>query len=163
MVDMATIQGAISSLQTAGNIAKSLFELKSMAEVQVKVMDLNSAILSAQQSALTAQSEQFTMIQRIRDLEEEIARVKAWEEQKQRYKLVHPWEGATMVVYALKESSKGTEAAHWICTKCYDDGRRTILQPSFDKEGWSLITCPTCKGTIHVGTRGTHKPTYAAD
>lgn len=43
------------------------------------------------------------MIQRIRDLEEDVARIKAWEEEKKRYQLVNPWQGAASLVYALKE------------------------------------------------------------
>jgi hypothetical protein len=78
--------------------------------------------------ALGAHAEQFTMVQRIRDLEQEIARIKAWEAEKQRYQLIAPWPGC--FVYALKETSKGTEPPHWICEHCYQDGRKSILQNS---------------------------------
>ena len=155
------LQGAILSLKTASDIAKGFLHLKSLAEVQGKVIDLQEAILSAQSSALAAQSEQFTMIEHVRDLEEEIARMKAWEGEKQRYQLMHPWKGVAFVVYALKESSKGSEPPHWICTKCYDDGRRTILQSNFNRNGFWLLVCPTCKAEIHSDLRGTHTPAYA--
>lgn len=105
MPDMALIQGAITSLNAAANIAKGFLQLRSIAEVQGKVIELQSAILAAQSSALAAQSDQATMIQRIGELEKEIARVKAWEETKQRYQLISPWPGAFL--YALKEQSKG--------------------------------------------------------
>jgi len=158
---LVTLQNAVLSLKTASEIAKGFLHLQSMAEVQGKVIDLQSAILSAQSDALAAQSEQSSMIQRVRDLEEEIARIKAWEEEKKRYQMVNPWQGATFLVYALKESRKGTEPPHWICTKCYDDGRRTILQPSLDKVGYWLLVCPTCHAEINSGVRGTHRAEYA--
>lgn len=162
MVDMTTIQGAVMSMKVAGDIAKGLFQLQASAEIKGQVIDLQNAILTAQQSALSAQSEQFTMIQRIHDLEEEIAHVKAWEKEKQRYKLVSaPW-GSGSVVYALKESCKGAESPHWICTKCYDDGRRTILQPH-KKEGWISLVCSTCKSETHTGYRGIPNAQYATD
>jgi len=103
------------------------------------------------------------MIQRVHDLEEEIARVRAWEEQKKRYKLVNPWEGAISVVYALKESCKGTEPPHWICTKCYDDGRRTILQLRKDQKQYVLLVCPTCKSEIHTESHGIPSAIYSTE
>ena len=139
-----TIQTAVLSLKTASDIAKGFLHLKSLAEVQGKVIDLQEAILSAQSSALAAQSEQFAMIQRVRDLEEEIARVKAWEEEKQRYQLITPWDGCH--VYALKDSCKGTEPPHWICAHCYQDGRKALLHNSqkHERRRFDLIKCPHC-------------------
>ena len=162
-MDMTLIQGTISGLKTASDIAKSFLELKSIADVQGKVIELQSAILSAQSSALSANADQAAMVEEIRTLKKEITDIKAWEEQKQRYKLVNPWEGAISVVYSLKESRKNSEPAHWICTKCYDDGRRTILQPRENKDGFVLLVCPTCKSEIHTGYRGIAPATYALD
>lgn len=161
MVDIMAIQGAISGLKTAADLAKGLIQLKSTADMQVQVIELQSAILAAQSNALAAQADQFTMIQRIRELEEEIARIKAWEEEKKRYQLVNPWQGAASLVYAVKESCKGAEPPHWICAKCYDDGRRTILQPKYDDRTYLLLFCATCKSDIHSGLRGVHRATYA--
>lgn len=125
MFDMATLQSAITGLQAAGQIAKSLHELSASIDIKTKVIDLQAAILSAQQSALAAQSDQLALIQRVRDLEKEVADIKAWEEEKQRYQLIEPWRGC--FVYALKESSKGAEPPHWVCTRCYQEGRKSIL------------------------------------
>jgi hypothetical protein len=147
MPDMALIQSAITSLNTAANIAKGFLQLRTIAEMQGKVIELQSAILAAQSSALAAQSEQATLIQRISELEKEIARVKAWEGQKQRYKLHSPWEGAT--VYALKRSMCEGEPAHWICTHCYEDGRRSILQFGYKKEAGNAYRCPSCDAVVH--------------
>jgi len=142
--DMTLIQGAVMSLKAAGDIAKGLLHLQSLAEVQTKVIELQSAILAAQSGALAAQSQQSTMIQRVRDLEEEIAHVKAWEEQKQRYQLIEPWNGC--FVYALKELCKGTEIPHWICEHCYQDGRKSIIQngEKWDSHTIQLIKCSHC-------------------
>ena len=159
---LMTLQSAVLSLKTASDIAKGFLHLNSLADVQGKVIELQDAILSAQSSALAAQSEQLTMVQRVRDLEEEIARIKAWEETKQRYALVRPWTGAT-VVYALKESRKGSEIPHWICTKCYDDGRRTILQPKFGNADRMILVCPTCVFEIHTEYHGSKPAEYARE
>ncbi len=141
-MDLSPFQGTISGLKLAGDIAKTLFELKSLSDVQAKVVELQSAILSAQNSALAANAQQTAMIEEIRHLREEIARVKAWEQEKQRYKLICPWPG--IVLYALKESCSAAEPPHWICTKCYEERRKSILNPQKKTDDFVLI-CPACK------------------
>jgi rubrerythrin len=147
MVDMGSIAAALGGLKTAGEIAKALLQLKSDAERQAKVIELQSVILAAQSSAIAAQSDQFAMLEEVRALEKEIARVKAWEAQKRRYKLHAPWGGAA--VYALKKSMSDGEPAHWICTHCYEDGRRSILQFGYRKEGGPAYLCPSCEAAVH--------------
>ena len=141
-MDISLIQGTVSGFKLASDIAKSLLELKTISEVQAKVVDLQSAILSAQNSALAANAHQTAMVEEIRNLKEEIARVKAWEKEKQRYKLVSPFQGT--VLYALKEKCSFSEPPHWICTKCYEDRRKSILHPN-EKEGKFVLVCPACK------------------
>ncbi|MEF8708269.1 MAG: hypothetical protein V5B38_05035 [Candidatus Accumulibacter propinquus] len=148
---MSLIQGTISGLRFASDIAKSFLELKSISDVQGKVIELQSAILSAQSSALASHSEQASMVEEIRTLKEEIARVKAWETQKNRYALKRPWDGAT--VYALKESMSNGEPAHWICAHCYENGKRSILQYRPGLRSFSEYACP-CGAIIHSQHRG---------
>lgn len=160
-MDMSLIQGTISGLKLAGDIAKGLLELKTMSEVQGKVIELQSAILSAQSSALSANADQAAMVEEIRALKEEIARVKAWEIQKERYKLHSPWEGS--VVYALKQSMSNFEPPHWICTSCYENGRKSILNQTQGKDGWCLVTCPVCKSQVQSPWRSPSALEYAAE
>lgn len=144
MVDIPSITAAIVGLRNAADIAKAMRDLHTQAEIQTKVIDLQSAILSAQSDALAAQSDQSTMLQRIRDLQEEVARVKAWEDTKQRYQLITPWEGCH--VYALKETSKGADPPHWICPHCYEDGKKSILhntEKTLNRRHW-IIKCQRC-------------------
>ena len=159
-MDLTLIQGTISGLKIAGDIAKGFMELKSMADVQGKVIELQSAILSAQGSALSANADQAAMVDEIRSLKEEIARMKAWETQKQRYELQPIWDRAALV-YSLKASMSEGEPPHWICTKCYEDGFRMILQPRQGKEGRGILACPTCKSELHNRYRGTDEPSFA--
>ena len=161
-MDMSLIQGTISGLKVAGDIAKSLYDLKSISDIQGKVIELQRAILSAQSSALAANADQTAMIEQIRDLKEEIAHMKAWEEEKKRYKLVSQFGRA--VVYGLKKSCSTSEPPHWICTKCYEDGRKSILNPVFDKaQGGESLICPACKSAINTGYSYAPPPEYVPD
>lgn len=157
-MDIPSISSAISGLRSVAEIAKAMKGLHDQADIQIKVIELQSAILDAQSSALAAQSEQLAMIQKIRDLEGEVARIKAWDETKQRYQLITPWAGCH--VYALKETGKGTEPPHWVCPHCYEDGRKSILNDSdkHDRRIRLIIKCPRC--SFESEKRGTSDRNY---
>ena len=144
-----SFQDTITGLKAAVDIANSIIKLKPTPGVKAKIAELQGAILSAQSSALSANANQAAMVQEIRALKEEIARVKAWDTQKQHYQLYSIWEGGA-VVYALKKSMSNSEPPHWICTKCYEDGRKSILNQKqrTDKNFWMLV-CPACNSQIH--------------
>ena len=152
-MDITLIQSTISGLKLAGDIAKGFLELKSISEVQGKVVDLQSAILSAQSSALSANATQAAMVEEIHTLKEEIARIKAWESEKKRYQLTSPWTGT--VVYALKKSMNNSEPPHWICTKCYEDGRKSILNQHRKPNAFIEFVCSVCKTMIQPHNRYT--------
>ena len=145
-MDIGSIAAAATSIRTIADIIKTLSKMKSIPEVQTAIIELRNEIISAQSNALVAQSEQATMIQKISDFEKEITNIKAWEKEKQRYQLVSPWNGC--VVYALKEQCKKTEPPHWICTKCYEDGRKSILNQHRKHSAFIEFICPVCKTMI---------------
>jgi hypothetical protein len=66
MVDIQSISAAITGLKTAAEIVKAMKGLQDQADIQKKVIELQSSILDAQTSTHAAQSYQFTMIQRLR-------------------------------------------------------------------------------------------------
>jgi hypothetical protein len=158
-MDFGSIAAAVTSLKAAGDIASGLISIKTTAEVQSKAVELNQKILAAQYSIFEANAAQSALIQQVANLEKQIAQMSAWEEQKKRYKLAEPW-GASALVYGVKTECKGSEEPHWICTKCYDDGRRSILNPSKDSKYFVIMVCPTCKAQIHTGMHGIGSPTY---
>jgi hypothetical protein len=108
-------------------------------------MRSRDAIISAQQGTTAALMEQAAMIQQISHLEKEITDIKVWEEEKQRYQMIAPWPG--VFVYALKESCKGSEPAHWICEPCYQEGRKSLLHNAQKREHrtFHTVKCPRCK------------------
>lgn len=158
-MDVSSILSAVSSLKIAGEIAVGLANSRTMAEVQAKAVELNQKLIAVQHDVFAAQAAQSALIQRVADLEKELACVKAWETQKQRYQLQSPWSGA--LVYAVKASMKGAEPPHWICTKCYEDGRKSILNPRQNASGWYVFVCPVCQSQIQSPSRSAAQAEYA--
>lgn len=150
-MDMSLIQGTITGLKTASDIAKGFLDLKNLSEVQGKVIELQAVILNTQSSAMAANSAQFAAVEEIRAIKEEVMSIKAWEAQKKRYKLVSPWQGT--VLYALKESVSDSEPPHWICTHCYENGSKGFLNHKEESQSLFMV-CAKCKNKIQTPWSG---------
>jgi Zn finger protein HypA/HybF involved in hydrogenase expression len=138
MPDMGSISAAISSLKTAADLAKGFFDLKEAAAVQGKVIELQRVILNAQSSALEGQSDQQKLHDRIRELETELAKLEGWEKEKGRYVLRKLPPG--VYVYSLKKEAADREPPHHLCAKCFNNGKKAILQES----GIDYMKCHEC-------------------
>lgn len=135
-MDITSIASLATSLKTAGEIAKAMVDLGVAQSVKPELAKLNGEILTAQGFALAAQSDQFAMAGRIRDLEEELMRLKAWDAEKQRYELKDLGKG--FFAYAPKEGMERGEPLHALCANCFQNGVKSILQ---------------CNGSVQVHDR----------
>src|SRR5262245_32298267 len=125
-MDITSIAGLASSLKAAGDIAKAMVDLRDASIFQAKLIDLQREIMSAQGSALTANTDQLAMLERIRDLEKKVAGFEAWDREKNRYQLTDF--GSGTFAYALKSEARDGEPMHYICATCYQQGHKSILQ-----------------------------------
>jgi Zn finger protein HypA/HybF involved in hydrogenase expression len=147
-MDMGSIAATISGLKNIGEIVNSILDAKASNAINAAVSEVQSHLMSVQREALTANSEQFAMIEEIRNLKEKIAEMEAWGTEKQRYYLKSPWPGT--VVYALRESLSNGEPPHWICTNCYNDGMKSILTQQQDGNAVVSFLCPKCKTSFRA-------------
>lgn len=148
MPDLSAIGAALASFNTLKNIAQTMIGLHDAKALQAKVIEFNNAIIDAQTKIFLVNEERTALLKRISNLEKEVTDLEAWETTKQRYELKRTSGGG--IVWSLKADAQGTEAPHQICTKCYEDRKRSILQP----EGRSnpavhigkpaKLYCPTC-------------------
>jgi len=160
-MDLGAIQGMLVSLKAATDVSKALFDLKVTADVQTKIIDLQGALLAAQSSALEAVNSQHALQERIRELEAQVKDTQDWGVQAQRYALVCPWRGPAQV-YALRSAEAAGEQPHYLCTNCFHNKKRIILNPT-SKDGWVYLVCPACKSSIATGFRGIGAPKFAED
>lgn len=153
---MTLIQGTVAGLKSAYEIAKGIAELKNMTDVQGRVIELQNTILDAQSAAMAANAEQFAAIEELRKLKGELQEIRGWEAERQRYKLRKPTQQSTGVVYALKkEQNHKDEPPHYICTTCYEAGRKSMLSlTQLERGGYFCWVCPVCKTSVSSGTRG---------
>jgi hypothetical protein len=153
MPDVAEIGAAIVSLKAAFELAKTLVGARDEAVIREKVIELQGEILSAQASAMKAQSHQSTLLQEVGDLKKEVTDLKAWGAEKEKYKLVNlteerPAGGA--FAYTLKDQASSTEVEHYLCANCFNDGRKAILQAETRYPGAvTIMWCHRCGAEVN--------------
>jgi hypothetical protein len=149
MIDITHAAELAGFLKTAGEMGKAMIGIRDGAILQAKVIELNGIILSAQGSALVSNQDQFALLDRVRQLEKEIASLEAWDAEKKRYELKKI--GKAGFAYVLKKEAGNTEPAHAICANCYGknvksilqfNGKQVIYDQSFD--------CPSCKTKFSI-------------
>jgi hypothetical protein len=126
MSGITLITGTLASLKSAFDISKAMIGIRDAVVINEKVVELQRVILAAQSDAMAAQSDQFALLERVRSLEQQIAEMKDWDTEKQRYDLKQVDIGA--FAYSLKSDAGGSEPPHWICTTCYKNDKNSILQ-----------------------------------
>ena len=159
---------AVNSLKAVADIGKGLMSLHTMTEVQGKAIELNQLILDAHQSLFTAQTAQSSLVEEVRDLKGQIAAMKNWDAEKQRYKLIAPFPGC--MVFALQKSMSDGETAHYLCATCFKKGQPSILQaregrPLGKDKGYAhgCYTCPECGSEASTGYMNVPAPQYFED
>ena len=152
MADMSAFSAAMGSLRLAGDIARGLLTIRDGQMMQAKVIELQDLILAAQQSALSAQADQFALLQDKRELEDRAMKAEAWADEANRYALHEVTPGC--FVYALKPEMAGAEPSHHICANCYSDRRKSLLQMSDSVHA----TCPHCKSMVRAKPSGRLRP-----
>lgn len=161
-MDMAAIHAMMGSLKAATDISKALFDLQTTAEVQSKVIAIQSALLDAQSNALDATNAQFALQEKVRELESQIKHLADWGDQVKRYTLANPWRGAAQA-YALKKDQANGEEPHLLCPNCFHSKKRVILNPVSDKNAFISMVCPSCKSTCDTGYRTIGAPKFAEE
>lgn len=161
-MDITSFQAAAASLKAAADISRALLQMKVSAEVQAKVIELQSALLEAQNSALAATAAQFTLIERVETLEQQLKQRESWTDVRRMYRLVNPWRGAAQA-YALKRDAADGEQPHLLCANCFQNARRSPLNPVNDKNHFVQMVCPTCRASMETGLRGIGPAKYAEE
>lgn len=149
-IDIGSVAAMSTSLQTAGEILKAMVGLRDGVMMQGKIAELQTVILAAQSAALAANVSQFALLDRVRELEKEITDMKAWDAEKQKYELKEI--SAGVFAYVLKCETEPCGPQHWLCTTCYQYGRKSFLQfRSIPKTGREdIFGCDGCKSQVLV-------------
>lgn len=135
MVVAETIAG-LGAIKTAFDMAKAL---ENIHETTVR----DRAIIDLQKEILAAQAAQFALVESVGTLKKEVADLKAWDADKQRYKLTELKPG--VMAYTLKEGMENGEPIHQLCASCYTSGHKSFLVPATWNPGRAhVLVCNDC-------------------
>lgn len=126
MVDLGLVTALVGNLKTAIDIGKTVKEINDISQVRDKVIEMQELILSAQSSAMTAQTQLFEVLHENSELRKAVAAVDEWKSTAARYKLVDY--GAGTFAYELRPEAANGEPSHRLCPVCFEQRRRSLLQ-----------------------------------
>ncbi len=142
------IAAAVTGIRAALDITKAMVGLRDAEAFRTKSIELQAVVLDAFDKAIEAREAYSTQTDRIRSLETEVADLKTWNTEKQRYQLkTVGHQGA--VAYMLKPEARGTETPHWLCPNCFTKGQKSFFQPDGRSIGRERIYfCAGCKSQM---------------
>jgi hypothetical protein len=155
---LAEIASGLSSLKTMKDIVQGMNAAKNEAAINGVKIELQGLILDAQQGLFAAQEAQSSDARQIAQLEQEIVKLKDWSAEKERYQLVDVWQGS--VAYMPKPTMENGEPAHWLCSNCFNQGRKSFLAMQGHVGPNSAWKCGACGTGMVISART--KPTYSA-
>lgn len=157
---LTEISAALGSLKATSDIIKGLNASFTEAKLNEVKLELQRALIDATQALASAQANEATAAARIRDLEQEIVNLKDWSAEKQRYQLHDVGRGA--FAYVPKLGMEDGEPAHWLCTSCFNHGRKSLMQfkgngvgnrNAADRGMDQTYGCDICKADFKVSFR----------
>ncbi|MDO9370027.1 MAG: hypothetical protein Q7T68_15785 [Sphingopyxis sp.] len=158
---LAEISAGIGSLKALKDVVQGLNAANVQAQINEVKISLQEGILQAYEALLAAQERETASLTRMRDLEQEIVGLKDWSAERKRYQLVDAYRGA--FTYMPKRGMENGQPAHWLCTNCFEQGRKSFLQNKGLTRGTTEVVygCDNCKGSLTVSART--KPHYPGD
>ena len=150
------IAAAIQSVRVVTDIIKANHTLRNFNELVTAVYEVNAKLLTVQSVAMEAQEKQATLAERIRELEKEMMELKDWDTEKKRYQLTQIALG--IFAYALKPGMEQNEPPHYLCTNCFTQKEKSILQAEAAGPQVFAYRCPRCQSKLPVAIRPINTP-----
>jgi hypothetical protein len=138
---VAEVFAGIGAIKSAFEIAKGLKDIDDATR-------RNAAVIELQEKILAAQAAQASLVERVGELEKEVARLEAWNAEQENYELTSV--GDRVFAYSKKAGMGGTEPSHYLCANCFAERHKAILQKEITEIGrWTVFVCSRCGAEIY--------------
>lgn len=146
-MDFSSFKDATEALKTVYKGVKELSELQENIQAKQQALDLLGSVISVQQDIIQLQAELSAQQSKMDAIAAENIQLRAWGEDKNRYELHELAPGA--VVYRVSQSHQRTgEPEHYLCTNCYHNNIKAILQANGSVGFQKRFTCHSCKSFV---------------
>ncbi len=136
---IAEISSLITSSKAAYDIAKGIYSLKSEVDRNESVSKILEVLVSVQFQASSVLAKAHELEIEKHNLAKKLMEFEKWSEAEQQYELNEIATG--VFVYAYKKTTENKEPIHWLCTNCWKDKIKSIIQ----KSSVGTNYCPMCK------------------
>jgi len=143
----AWLDAIMSPLNAAGESLQKLIEVRDLAKFGDTFRKMHGEVLAAMQGAIAAQTREAALLERVSQLEKEVASFETWNTEKNRYELkaLRP----SVFAYMLKIGERGSEPPHWLCANCYENRKKSFFQwTARTAQAYRVYECPACKAEI---------------
>ena len=134
------------------DMAKGIAALKSEAEINQAVIDIQRVLLDAQNAALADKQTMSRLSDEIAALKRQLEALGEWEAEKQRYVLTRSDKGA--FTYDLKPEFSAVEPFHRLCTTCFGNGKKSLLHTTKAIRGGEIVKCYGCDAEFKLADFG---------
>ncbi|RHW21893.1 hypothetical protein [Pseudomonas jilinensis] len=145
---MDAISGALTAVSSLMTLSKDISNAKTDHEIAVKTTELNERLGGALQQLIAAQTDYLALLSEKDKLKTELVKLKDWAHEQERYQL-HQTEAGGLL-YRVKPAMQGSEPEHSLCAQCYQQGIKSILQPSADIGRFKMLKCHACDSDIQL-------------
>lgn len=150
MVELTALSSALTSLKAMKDIGQALLTLRDAQASQAVVLDFQRLLLEAHASISQAQEDRAALVEKVSELEKQITNFVTWETEKKRYALTQVSD-VGVFAYVIQKDMQGSEPFHMLCTNCYENRKKSILQALQELRMRRRVhRCPACMTEIEV-------------
>lgn len=142
------LAGLISSIRGAIDAVKELkysYNDQALLKTQAELLE---RLIGIQQVALSVQDQHSSLLNEKVELQKKLIEFEKWGEIEASYRLLEVQNGR--FVYSLKNPQLSPEPIHWLCTNCFDERKKSILQAVFKNDFDALYVCQRCKANLYL-------------
>jgi len=143
---IAEIGSLIASSKIAYDIAKSISALKSDVDRDKSITKILEVLLAVQTNALSVNSIAQELQEDKSALTQKLMEFEKWDETEAQYELKEIAIG--VFVYSLKIVKSLSEPKHWLCAKCYNEKKKSLLQRTKHDFAGVHYICHSCSSEI---------------
>ncbi len=143
---LAEATAAFTSLKTAADIAKTLLALREAAQFNSQLSDLLQAVVEARLQAVAIQESHTSVTSQVKELENEIERLKSWQAEAENYKVLEVASG--LFAYVAKDNQQPLQSTQKLCSNCFHQSIKSFLQQASEARPMRSLSCHKCKAKI---------------
>ncbi len=155
-MDVSTIGGLVSGLNSATQIAKAILGMKIDSEVKSAIIELQNSLIAVQSSALSSLTEREELFRKVQQLESALIEKKDWDEVR---KLFGP------VEYENGHVAYFSEDSHWpgvYFLKCIENKNISRMQETKNRNGFHKLDCLQCQTSLKISSSMIESPPRTA-